>query len=97
MRFNNGSSRLSPVADLLQAMASLRDYNQSLQLLQGSLSNRPPTADVQARLDAGRRTRDFAWHALQSGRFVVDGPVAVGYSNSRSIRSCFPPYCRQRP
>lgn len=80
----------NPIGDLLQGLASLRDYEASLENLQRLLSNHPITVRCQNGIDARRRGREVAAKAVESGRFVVDGPVAVGVLE-QSIDSVFFP------
>jgi hypothetical protein len=78
------------IADLLQGVASLRDYEESLVNLQRLLVNRPPTVQGQKGIDARRRRRGSASNAVQSASFVREGPLAVGVLE-QSIDSVFFP------
>lgn len=66
------------IGDLLQGLASLRDYEGSLEHLQRLLSKGPMRPEAQLGIDHRRRKRELASEAVHSARVVVEGPLAFG-------------------
>lgn len=79
------------IADLLQGLASLRDYEASLINLHRALSNRPMIAQAQDGVDSRRRKRELASNAVRRGRFVVEGALAFGVLEQSIDSVFFPP------
>jgi hypothetical protein len=79
-----------PVADLLQALDSRRDFDLSLRNLRLHLEGKPLDPGVGEARDGRRRAREEARRAVESGAFRRIGAVALGVFQDRVDGEFFP-------